>query len=370
MRILGLGRCAVGLGAAAGLLAGCGTVGVQSRGVEASQLMQTRSSFAPATLSVTGRERKHAPTRRASSGYVYVYVSNVTTFGPPASGEVVYYPAGSNGNVAPSGAIAGSNTDLTLVDGIVVDDTGEIYVANSDTNSIVGFPAGSNGNVSPNLVISGSETGLASPIALALDRLGNLYVSNCGECDYGPPGKNSIEEFAAGSNGNVNPIREITGKRTQLGHVNQLAIDRAGKIYVANVTNEATLVFNRNANGNASPVRVLAGTRSRINEPDGLAIGPAGLYVTSVYSGYIGRFPLGAGGDESPRVTLHVDWSNGGQQVIGGIIVAPDDSLYVTGFSVPLVAQNAERARGKEPPLTVIQGSATQLVTPTFVFVK
>jgi sugar lactone lactonase YvrE len=308
-----------------------------------------------------------------SSSGGYVYVANVTQFNignPPSVGSVVYFPAGSNGNVAPAGVIAGSNTMLTLVDGIVADSSGEIYVANTDTNSIVGFPAGSSGNVRPNIVISGSNTGLASPIGLAVDTAGNLYAANCGQCDYGPPGQNSVEEFAAGSNGNAAPIRTIAGSKAQLGYQNQLAVDRKGEIYVANESADAVLVFRRGANGNVAPLRVLSGPNTRIVEPDGMAIGPNGLYVTTVSGNYIDRFALESGGNVPPISTLRVAWSNDGKQILGGMIVAPDNTLYVAGFSAPLVAQYGAKARNKKAPLAVIQGSQTQLVLPTFVYVR
>jgi sugar lactone lactonase YvrE len=133
-------------------------------------------------------------------GTSYVYASNVLQFHSPYIGAIDYYPAGSNGDALPSGEITGSNTQLTLVNGIAVASDGKIYVVNSDTNSIVGFAAGSSGNVSPNIKIAGSNTGLASPIGMAIDAKGDLYVSNCGtDCAWGPPGPPSIEEFIAGS---------------------------------------------------------------------------------------------------------------------------------------------------------------------------
>lgn len=305
---------------------------------------------------------------RAGKSPAFVYVSNQSG-GPPPVGSVLYYPVGSNGDVAPSGAISGSNTHLTGANGIVVDSGGEIYVANSDTNTIAGFATGSNGNVTPNVLISGSNTGLATPIGLALDSDGNLYVSNCGQCNS-PPAPDTAVEFAAGSNGNATPLRTIVGQRTQLNQENQLAVDGRGYIYVANATVQKVTVFGPRADGNVAPERVISGSNSRVNEPDGLAVDGRNLYVTSAYQGYIGRYDSAAAGNVRPRSVLHVDWSNGGQQVLGGIIPAPDETLYVTGFSVPLIAQYTAKARGTAAPLTEIKGPSTQLVLPTFVFVR
>ena len=332
------------LGAATSALAACGNAVAPSHAVP----------LASSTLRAPGAIGTGSRPRTSISG-AFVYVANVTQFNisrPPSVGSVVYFPAGSNGDVAPSGVIAGANTMLTLVDGIVADAAGEIYVANTDTNSIVGFPPGSSGDVTPNVVIAGANTGLASPIGLAIDASGNLYVANCGQCNYGPPGQNSVEEFAAGSNGNVMPARTIAGSKAQLGYLNQLAVDRHGSIYVANETTNAVLVFGRAAKGNIAPIRVISGPNTRINTPDGMALGPAGIYVTAIYGNYIVRFARDAGGNVAPRSTLHIDWSGNGKQALGGIIVAPDNTLYVAGFGAPLIAQFSARggARRRRSP--------------------
>jgi sugar lactone lactonase YvrE len=301
-----------------------------------------------------------------------VYVSNVLSFSPPYTGAVNYYAVGSNGNVAPSAVISGSNTALTLVNGIAVDNSGEIYVANSDTNSIVGFAPGSSGNVTPNVVISGSDTGLASPIGMTIDSAGNIYFSNCGtDCSWGPPGATSVEEFAAGSNGDASPKRLIARSRTKLsGNTNGIAVDRRGFVYVALAGPNEVNVYHPRASGNVTPVRVLSGKETHITNPDGVAFGRFGLYVTSSDAARIGLFPRRVAGDAAPFSTIRADWSKGGQQILGGMAAGSDDTVYVTGFSVPLVAQYSGRGRSRRSPLTVISGSNTDLVLPTFVFAR
>lgn len=309
---------------------------------------------------------------RAASPSGFIYAANLIHASAPYVGSVAYYPVGSNGDVPPAGIISGSNTQLTQVDGIVVDSNGEIYVADSDTNTIVGFAPLSNGNVNPNVVIRGPNTGLASPIGLALGRAGHLFVANCGRCGFGSIGPVSVEEFAPGSTGNIKPIRKITGSRTQLGQTDGIAVDLVGHIFVANAREYTVTVYAPGAHGNAAPLRVISGSTSGINEPDGIAVDESGLYVDAAYLGYIGRFAHRANGNVPPRSVLHVDWSGGGPsgQTLGGIITAPDGTLYVAGLWSPLIAQYAATASGKPPPLTVISGPDTQLVVPTFVFVR
>jgi hypothetical protein len=311
--------------------------------------------------------RSHAVHTKAASA-AYIYAANDLTTSPPYVGSVVYYPVGSNGNVAPAGMIAGSNTMLTQVDGIVVDQRGFIWVADSDTNMILAFAPGSTGNVAPQAVISGPATGLASPVALAIDSSDNIYVANCAICGFGPPGVTSVEEFAAGSNGDVTPMRVIAGRRTQLEAVEGIALDEHGFIYVANsFTERSVTVFGPNAHGNAPPKRVL----NTIGAPVGLAVIGSHLFVTSVWTGQIVRFARRASGNASPHSTFSVQWSgNASGQSLSGIAAAPDGSLYVAGYSAPLIAQFAATATGRAAPLSQIEGSNTGLVLPAFVFVR
>jgi hypothetical protein len=299
-----------------------------------------------------------------------VYVSNwqgLTVY----SGFVTIYPIGSNGNVAPTSVIGGANTQLSGAEGIVVDNSGEILVANRDTNSIVGFPVGASGNVAPNIVISGPNTGLASPNSLALDSAGNLYVANCGYgCNYGPPGPASIEVFPPGSTGNMAPIRTITGKKTQLQvHVNGIAVDSRGFIYVALAGPNVVNVYGRNASGNKAPVRVIAGADTLIESPMGIAVDDTGIYVASTGNNRLLRFARNADGDIAPKSVVAPNWSSS-EQPLGDIIAAPGGTIHVTGFAVPVVAQYADKAKLHAAPITEISGPATQLGVPTAVFVR
>lgn len=203
--------------------------------VAAAVLVACSSGASAPTPVAEGGQGASSHLRRTPSTSQFVCISNQFQSSGSIVGSVNYYPVGSSGDVAPSGKISGSNTLITGAAGMVVDASGEIYVANADTNRIVGFAHGSNGNVSPNLLICGSNTGLASPNGLALDDRGSLYVTNCGNgWIYGPPRPTSIEEVAPGSNGNVAPIRTISGSRTNLQvHVNDIYLDGRGYIYVA-----------------------------------------------------------------------------------------------------------------------------------------
>jgi hypothetical protein len=118
---------------------------------------------------------------------------------------IAEYAAGSNGNVAPIATISGNNTGLNDPQGIALDSSGNIYVVNrgnGNVSSITVYAAGSNGNVAPIETISGNNTDFYLPQGIALDSSRNMYVANIN----GP-----ISEYAAGSSGNVAPIATIGG---------------------------------------------------------------------------------------------------------------------------------------------------------------
>ncbi len=193
-----------------------------------------------------------------------IYVANYS------GSTVTVYASGANGNVAPVRTIAGSATNLNTPEGIALDSDLNIYVANSHNNSVTVFAAGANGNATPIQTISGSATELNGPTGIALDGQRNIYVANYGQ-QFG--GVTRVNVYAAGANGNVAPIRTITGTRTRLDAPYGLARDASGNILVAN---EALIpmvnTFAAGAHGNARPIRALRGRRTQLKLPVGIAI--------------------------------------------------------------------------------------------------
>ncbi len=93
----------------------------------------------------------------------------VNTFGESVTAyATASIGATSSPNVAPIRTISGSSTGLSFPDGIDVDSSGRIYVANQFDNDITSYPATANGNVTPLATIAGGNTGLAGPGAIAV----------------------------------------------------------------------------------------------------------------------------------------------------------------------------------------------------------
>ena len=81
----------------------------------------------------------------------------------------------------------------------------EIFVANQGADSIIVYSRTANGNVAPIRTISGAPTGLNGPGGIAVDTVNNeIVVANWTG--------NSITVYSRTANGNVAPIRTISGQ--------------------------------------------------------------------------------------------------------------------------------------------------------------
>jgi hypothetical protein len=129
-----------------------------------------------------------------------------------------------------------------------------LYAVNGGNSSITAYPTAASGNTAPVITIAGSNTLLHTPLGIGFDAQGDMFVTNTSAC---PPYNDvAITEYAPGANGNVNPIREISGPKTMLNTPFGVAVDLSGKIYVADPA-VGVLVYAANANGNVAPLFVL-----------------------------------------------------------------------------------------------------------------
>jgi len=325
---------------AAAVLAGCGTP-LQSPGAAGQAAIE------------------YGPNARTG----YLYVTNETGYGSNGTGSILVFYENAYGNTSPLDVISGSQTELSQVNGIAVDASGEIYVVDTDKNAILGFGAGSSGNVSPNVVIAGSNTDLAWPVGLAIDQAGNLYVANCGSgCKSGLPAAGLLE-FAAGSDGNVSPLRNISGSKTQLTRSNGVAW--RGDVYVSQ--SSSIVVFDKAANGNAAPKRVISGSKTFIDNAWGVAAAGDSLFAGSCVGNYIERFGYRANGDVAPQAVISGSKTKL-MSCVDGLSFGHGTIYAATINSYPSIVGFHELANGDVRPDTYIAGTNTQLTYPAFVF--
>jgi sugar lactone lactonase YvrE len=198
--------------------------------------------------------------------------------------RILVFAPGAEGNAAPVDSIYGANTGLSYPHSIAFDAAGRLYVANvvpppADLYSVTVYAAGATGNATPIATIQGSNTAL-SPLSIAVDAAGRLYAAN---------GASSITVYAAGANGNATPVAIIQGSRTGLNDPGGIAVDRSGNIYVGNFlacgsdnTTQSILVFGAGASGNASPIATIQGSNTGLDGAYGLAVDAAGrLWVAN-----------------------------------------------------------------------------------------
>ncbi len=106
---------------------------------------------------------------------------------------------------------------------------------------------------------TGSTAGLSAPAGIALDVAGRLYVANwCA---------NSITVYSAGATGNASPVTTIGGSNAGLDHPLGIALDTAGRLYVANSFGNSITVYAAGATGNVSPVATIAGSNTGLSGP-------------------------------------------------------------------------------------------------------
>jgi DNA-binding beta-propeller fold protein YncE len=113
------------------------------------------------------------------------------------------------------------------------------------------FAAEADGNVSPLRSITGSRTGLNWPMGLEIDaERDEIVVANYGD--------NSISFFRRGADGDVAPARLLKGDRTHIVGPVDVSVDRErNELWVANYADHTALVFDRDASGNVAPKRII-----------------------------------------------------------------------------------------------------------------
>jgi hypothetical protein len=84
---------------------------------------------------------------------------------------------------------------------------------------------------------------------------------------------NSVTVYARTANGNVAPLRTLSGGATGLNNLHGPAVDTVNnELAVANTDSNSVTVYARTANGNVAPLRTLVGAATGLNSPTSLAI--------------------------------------------------------------------------------------------------
>jgi DNA-binding beta-propeller fold protein YncE len=161
----------------------------------------------------------------------------------------------------------------------------EIAVSVQHSHAVVVYSREASGVEAPLRGIRGANTGMADPHGVAWNKIHKeIVVANHGNLGVGydpvpgaklggqvlPP---SLTVYSETAQGDVKPLRTITGTRTQLAWPMGIDVDEEREeIAVANNGDNSIVIFGRAANGNESPVRIIRGSRTGIDRPMGVAI--------------------------------------------------------------------------------------------------
>lgn len=162
--------------------------------------------------------------------------------------------------------------------------SGYIYVAQYNSGAVTVYNRNADGNVTPVRTISGASTLLSHPHDLAIDSR-FIYVVNME--GYAPPDYYySITVYNLTDDGNITPVRAILGDQTSLGKVGQggpggVAVD-ADYIYVVRPALNSILIYDIHADGNVAPVRTITGNMSI---PYGIDVDENFIYVGNIGNG-------------------------------------------------------------------------------------
>jgi len=222
---------------------------------------------------------------------------------------------------------------------------GLLVVGNFNGHSVAVFAATANGDVAPLRMISGPLTTLTNPRGVT--------VAN-NEIIVADQGAQAIDFFPITAAGDVAPVRRIVGASTGLSAPTGPLVF-GGELYVTQQTGPI-LVFPVSASGDVSPSRTISGFGTGIRY---IAITDGEVYATR--QGSIIVFPASTNGPAVPTRTI--GGAGTGLSNPSGILVH-DGEILVSNINSPAIRVFAQTANGGVAPLRVIAGPATQLNSP------
>jgi|SRR5579862_1723262 len=285
-------------------------------------------------------------------------------------GSITVYRYGANGNVSPVERIAGTKTGLQNPSGVALDSSRNIYVSNffgEYGGSVTEYAAGSNGNVSPVRTIDNAPSGRYLMVGVA-----DVVIDSAGYIFVPANDSNSVSVYAPDANGDAPPARYIQGGKTEMHDASYVAVTKDGTIYVPNYLGDSVTIFGRRADGNVAPIRMIAGSQTKLRGCSGLGIDSKGnIYVSNYNTNSVAVFDKHANGNVAPIAIIA-----GSATGINGpdsMTVDAKDNVYVSntgaqnGGSVTVYAKGAT---GNVAPIATITGSKTMIDAPAGLVVQ
>ena len=167
---------------------------------------------------------------------------------------------GQNGSFTSNGAGVTANS-FNNPQAIAVDSGGNVYISDEDNNRVLYYPAGSTtatrvygqgGSFTSNGVNMGgvSANSLADPVGIVLDGSGNLYVADYGNSRvlFYPAGSTTATRVYGQGGSFTSNTANLGGiSANSLNQAQSVALDSSGDLYVADIYNNRVLVYPANS---------------------------------------------------------------------------------------------------------------------------
>lgn len=228
------------------------------------------------------RSRISNPTGLALDDFGRLYVGVDHGRSAPSQYAVVVHAAGARGDPAPLREILGAGHRLERMAGpdrLAVGRGDSLYVRSVAVLAV--YAPGARGGTEPVRLIYRRVPGrqfarIHAPELFALDPHDTLYSVS----------KDTVMVYAPGGYDEGTPVRTIAGPQTGLRGIADIAVDRGGTLYVTMAgprwDKSLVAVFAPGADGDVAPVRTITGGRTRLSMPSHLAVGPDGrVYVAN-----------------------------------------------------------------------------------------
>ena len=231
------------------------------------------------------------------------------------TGNILVADTGNNTirKISPQGVVstlAGSPGDRGSLDGtglsarfnfptdVAVDNTGAVFVSDGSNHTIRKIsPGGAVTTLAGTAAARGSTDGLGAaaqfglPASVAVDHAGNVFVADGGNHTIRKISSGGLVSTLAGTAGDYGSVNE-TGAAARFSYPRNVAVDKAGNIYVADEGNNT--IRKITPGGVVSTLAGMAeqtgstdgtGTAARFNNPSGVAVDSTGhVYVAELYN--------------------------------------------------------------------------------------
>jgi trimeric autotransporter adhesin len=216
-------------------------------------------------------------------------------------------------NFLPGAESTVPSSALVNPSGVVVDVTGNIYIADAGNNRVLKETLAA-GSYTESTV---PTSALNDPSGLAVDGSGNLYVADSGNQRV------LIEIFTAGT------YSESTVPTSAIGP-SSVAVDGSGNVYIADVSNQRVLNETRSATGYTETTV----PTSSLNDPSGLAVdGNGNVFIVDSGNNRVLKETLSQGNYSESALPVTALNSPSGVAVDGGgdVYITNSSSLGING---------------------------------------